>query len=65
MKNLISDIALFVPAIGAILLGPVWTMTIPPESFVESYVSGVIDALSVGFAIMWSYSALRIISNKD
>lgn len=55
-------IAPFAFAAGALLFGPVWTMIIPPDTFVDCYVYGVIDAMLVGFAILNLYNAYRIIS---
>lgn len=53
--NLTKVIARYAPAIGLLLVGPVSTMIISPEKFGDSYVFGVIDGLSVAFAIIfWS-----------
>lgn len=60
--NLTRAIAPSVFAIGALLCGPVWTMTMPPDTFVDCYVYGVIDATLVGFAILNLYDAYRTIS---
>lgn len=43
----------FALAVGVLLYGPVWTMTMYPEMFGASYAFGVIDALSVVCAILW------------
>lgn len=53
--NSIEAIAPFVYATGAILVGPVLTTIMPPETYVGFYVFGAIDALLVGSAILMLY----------
>ncbi len=59
-----KGIAPFVVAIGAILLGPVWTMIMPPETFVGSYVYGAIDATLVISATLILYFAFTNIYRR-
>lgn len=54
--NSTRGIAPFVFAIGALLLGPVWTMIMFPEKFGGSYAFGVIDGLLVVSAILALYT---------
>ena len=64
--SLTKVIARYAPGIGLLLLGPVWTMTMSPEMLGDSYVSGAIDGLLVGFAIMsWSSVSSTTSKNPD
>jgi hypothetical protein len=60
-----KGIALFVYAIGVLLFGPVWTMTMFPEKLGASYVFGVIDALLVVSAILILYIEYSNISQPS
>lgn len=62
--NSTKVIALFALALGAVLLGPVWTMTTPPETFVGSYAYGVTDAFLVSYGILMLYIGCLNISKR-
>lgn len=64
MKSWMKDIARFVPGIGLIVLGPVWTMIMSPEKLGASYAFGVIDGLLVAFATTSLYEELLIILKR-
>lgn len=61
MMNSIKAIAPFVFVAGALLVGPVLTMTMFPEKLGDSYVFGAIDGMLVTFATAWLSVALQTI----
>jgi hypothetical protein len=64
MMNWTKAIAPFALGLGMIGSGPVLTMIMFPEKSEVSYVYGVIDGLSVIFAMVLWYGAWRIISTN-